>query len=189
MALRPLIQPMILSIADAREGEAGPLPAEVPVKLIKAFPAADGADEPEALVQHFLRSLQVLLRSARLYQRNHPSLTESLDVAGRNMRAMLDVLGPVTIEFEPGRITVPRISESRLPDPRSELAGLADDLKQAGVTALAILKETNVGELDTLVQLLNRALLRSDAGANGQPARGTPSGRSGSSSTTSKGFW
>jgi hypothetical protein len=151
------------------------LPAEAPAKLIEAFPANDTMGESEALVQHFLRSLQVLLRSARLYQRNHPRLTENLDVAGRSMRAMLDALGPTTIEFEPGRITVPRLSESPLPDPRSELAGLADDLKQAGVTALAVLRETNVGELDTLVQLLNRALLRSDAGTNDHSARGTPS--------------
>lgn len=170
--VRPQVKSQILSIAEEREAQAGPTPVEAPPSLVKAFPVGEGEEQSGILVQHFLRSLQVLLRATRLYQKNHPKLNENLDAAGRSLRAMLDALGPLTIEFAPGRITVPKLGESPIADPRSELAGLAGDMKHAGVTALAFLTETNVGELDTLAQLVNHALLRSDAGTNGSAARG-----------------
>jgi hypothetical protein len=147
---------------------------ESPAKFVEAYPAGQEEELMHELVLRFLRLLQVLLRSSRLYQRNHPKLIENLDAASRAMRAMLDSQASLTMEFGPGRITVPAISDSPLPDQRSELAGLAADLEQAGVTALTFLSEANVGELHTLVQLVNHALLRSEAASNGSAGRTTP---------------
>ena len=51
----------------------------------------------------FVRSLHVMLRSARLYQKNHPRLVESLEAAEESLRAAFDHAAPLAIRFEHGR--------------------------------------------------------------------------------------
>jgi len=164
----------ILPAAEASGNASGPRPAASPAKLVQAYPAGREEGLAQEQVLRFLHSLQVLLRSSRLYQKNHPKLIENLDAAWRAMRAMLDSQASLTMELGPGRITVTAISDSPLPDQRGELSGLGEDLKQAGVTSLTFLSEANVGELHTLVQLVNHALLRSDAISNGSAGRTAP---------------
>jgi hypothetical protein len=136
-------------------------------RLVEKPSEGQGWEQAEPLVVRFLRAFQVLLRSVRLYQKNHPKLLENLDAAARYLRAVLDNVGTLTLSLENGRITVASVSESPLADPRNELRGLADDLAHAGLSSLAFAPETNVGELDTLAQLVSGALLRSEASTNG----------------------
>lgn len=145
-------------------------------------PRADshGQEHAEPIVVRFLRSLQVLLRSARLYRKNHPRLLENLETADRSLRAALETLGPVALGVERGGIFVPKLGEMPLADPREEFNGLAESLARVGITSLVFYPETNQGELDTLVHLINNTLLRSDprdkekggasAAASGKPS-------------------
>src|SRR5215471_3728157 len=66
------------------------------------------------------------------------------------------------IRVERDAIVVPKLSEAPVPDPKSELRHLALDFQLAGIQTLVILRQFHVGELDTLVQLLRAALLKSD---------------------------
>lgn len=148
---------------DNRTGFSGrPTPL-----LIQKLGERPFSDQAEPLVMRFLRTFQVLLRSFRLYRNNHPVLLENLDAAARYLRTVLDVIGPLTLLVEDGRITITALGEAPLSDPRNELRGLANDLAHAGIRSLAFALETNVGELDTFAQLVNGALLRSEAGASG----------------------
>ncbi len=132
----------------------------------------------EPIVARFLRSLQVLLRSARLYRKNHPRLLDNLETADRNLRAALETLGPVALGVERGCIYVPKLGEMALADPHEEFHGLAEGLTHVGITSIIFHPETNQGELDTLVHLINNTLLRSER-RSGESA-GTPAGATGS---------
>src|SRR6266851_898940 len=134
----------------------------------------------EAIVVRFLRSLQVLLRSARLYRKNHPRLLENLEICDRSLRAALETLGPLSLGVERGGVFVPKLGEMPLADPREEFRGLPDSLTHAGITSLVFYPETNQGELDTLVHLINSTLLRSEP--RGKESGGAPAGGSGSNS-------
>src|SRR5437879_4299108 len=84
-------------------------------------------------IARFLRSFQVLLRSARLYQKNHPRILESLETAERNLRSALMLVSSVAVGVERGRLVVPMSveedSEPSLPDPHGKLHNLADELR------------------------------------------------------------
>lgn len=124
--------------------------------------AGTGAAAAQAVV-HFLRSFQVLLRSVGLYQKNHPRVLESLEAAERNLRAALELLPAVTVGVERGKLRVPALEGHLLPDHHGELSALGKELSRGGVTSLAFLPETNLGELDTLVQGLNSSLQKARA--------------------------
>ena len=109
-------------------------------------------------IARFLRSFQVLLRSARLYQKNHPRILESLETAEHNLRSALVLVSSVAVGVERGRLVVPMSveedSEHPLPDPHGKLHNLADELSKCGITSLVFLPQTNLGELDLLASLL-----------------------------------
>ncbi|HEX2711776.1 MAG TPA: PilZ domain-containing protein, partial [Candidatus Acidoferrales bacterium] len=111
----------------------------------------------------FLRSLQVLLRSVRLYQKNHPRVLESLEATEQNLRAALALLSEIIINVDRGRLVVGAPDERVLPDHHGELGALAQELYRCGITSLIFLPETNLGELDKLAQSVNSFLQRGRA--------------------------
>jgi len=102
-------------------------------------------------VSRFVRSLHVLVRSARLYQKNHPRLLESLEGTEHSLRAALDHAAPLAVRFEHGRVI---FRGQPVPDHRGEMKALAEDLSQRGVSVLVFHRETNLGELNSLATLL-----------------------------------
>jgi hypothetical protein len=92
----------------------------IPHSTSVSVPRADsnGQEHAEPIVVRFLRSLQVLLRSARLYRKNHPRLLENLETADRSLRAALETLGALALGVERGGIFVPKLGEMPLADPR-----------------------------------------------------------------------
>jgi hypothetical protein len=146
-----------------------------------AFAFLSGAQAPgqtdfgsgaEGAVIRFLHSFRVLLRSTRLYQRNHPRVLESLEAAERNLRAALAVQSPVAVGVEGGRLVVPALRGRALPDPRGEFSSLAEELSRSGITSLVFLPETNQGELDHLSRALNESLLEGGTPSHRAPRTG-----------------
>ncbi len=111
----------------------------------------------------FLRAFHVLLRSARLYDKNHPRVMNNLEAAERSLRTAIEVVGALAISAERGGIVVPKLGEVPIADSRYELNMLATELTQAGIHTLVFYAETNLGELETLAQLTNGTLLKSEA--------------------------
>jgi len=131
--------------------------------LVAARPAKPASIDPKAMeVHHSLRNLHVLLRSERLYEKNHPLRLDSLDAAYDELRRAAETLVGLEIRVERGGLVVPRLSDGHLPDPRGEMEALAADLQRAGVHSLVFSKKFHVGELDTLAQLMKASLLRSE---------------------------
>jgi len=128
-------------------------------------------------VQAALRNLHLLVRSERLYEKNHPQRLDSLDGAYDCLRNVTEILGGLEVRVERGGLVVPRVSDEHLPDARGEMQALAVDLQRARIHSLVFSKKFHVGELDTLAQLMKASLLRSeepakDAGGNSWwPAR------------------
>jgi hypothetical protein len=102
----------------------------------------------------FVRSLHVLLRSARLYQKNHPRFVESLEGAEESLRAVHDHAAPLAIRFDHGCVV---FRGQPLSDSRGEMKSLAEDLSGRGVSVLVFSRETNLGELNSLAALLSAA--------------------------------
>jgi hypothetical protein len=115
----------------------------------------------EPLIGKFLRSLHVLLRTVLLYQRNHPRMTQSLEAADRDLRAVLAQVPALSIKVErDGVIATTREAPHNtraLPDLRGELRALAAELAGAGVASLIFLHRTNLGELALFAHALNTA--------------------------------
>jgi hypothetical protein len=127
-----------------------------------------GAIEQNAIdVQRALRNLHLLIRSERLYEKDHPRKLDSLDAAYDSIRKTTEILGGLEIRVERGGLVAPRIGDSHLPDARGEMQALAIDLQRADIHALAFSKKFHVGELDTLARLVKASLLRSEDPANG----------------------
>ena len=124
-------------------------------------------DQKASEVQHALRNLHLLIRSERLYQKDHPLRLDSLDSAYDSIRNVTELLGGLEIRVERGGLVAPRIGDAHLPDSRGEMQALAVDLQRAGIHALAFLKKFHVGELDTLARLVKASLLKSEDPANG----------------------
>jgi hypothetical protein len=134
--------------------------------MISARPRREQAsDHSLAETDRALRSLHLLLRSARLYERHHPHTLQSLDNAYESLRSVAIKLNGLELRVERGGIVAFKVSEDPLPDGRGELDALATDLRRAGIRALTFAREFHVGELDTLGQLVKARLLRSDEGA------------------------
>jgi PilZ domain len=109
-----------------------------------------------------LKGLHLLLRSARLYERNHPQALQSLDSAYDSLRSVAAHLNGLELRFERSGVIAPKLGETPLPDPRGELQSLAKELQRAGMQNLIFAREFHVGELDTLAQLVKATLLTSE---------------------------
>lgn len=119
--------------------------------------------EPTALeVQKCLKEFQILLRSERLYQRNHPRVLESLEAAYEQLRSFAFAMNGLALRIERHGIVMPKLSEAPIPDVKGELQALATELQRAGIQTLVFERKFHVGELDTLAQLLKAALLKSE---------------------------
>ena len=123
---------------------------------------APSVDAKAAGVHRALRAFHLLLRSERLYDRNHPRRLESLDAAYESLRSMASALNGLEINAERGGFVVPKLSDAHLPDARGEMQTLAQELQGAGIQTLAFARKFHVGELDTLAQLIKASLLRSE---------------------------
>lgn len=143
--------------------------ANLPVR-VTAVPVA-GSRGPESLLRadarveeshRALRELHVLVRSTRLYERNHPRVLESLDSAYESLRELAGLMGGLELRVERSGIIIPRLSEAPLSDPRGDLEGLAADLQKSGIQTLIFERRFHVGELDTLTRLMKASLLRSE---------------------------
>jgi hypothetical protein len=108
-----------------------------------------------------LRELHLLLRSARLYERQHPRMLQSLDRAYESLRAVVGAANGLEIRVERSGLVAPKLSDAPLPDIRGDLYNLAVDLHRAGILNLVFAPKFHVGELDTLAQLAKGALLES----------------------------
>ena len=114
-----------------------------------------------------LRSLQLLLRSERLYDENHPHRLDSLDTAYEALRVVCGQWNGLELRIERGGIVAPKVSETQLPDLRGEMHALAADLQRAGIQTLKFSRKFHVGELDTLARLMKASLLKSTVPARG----------------------
>jgi hypothetical protein len=165
-ALKTTPQPTLVEARLGHEGAPGTAGRLSPADALRrdAFPRSEPATpkHAETTVVRFLRAFHVLLRSARLYHKNHPRVMENLDAAERSARAAMEVVGALAISAERGGIVVPKLSEVPIADSRYELSMLATELSQAGIFTLVFYPETNLGELETLAQLTNGTLLRSE---------------------------
>ncbi len=127
---------------------------------------ARATDQKAIEVNRALRNLHLLLRSERLYEKDHPLRLDSLDSAYDSLRSTTEILGGLEIRVERGGLVAPRIGDAHLPDARGEMQALAIDLQRAGIHALAFSKKFHVGELDTLARLVKTSLLKSEDPAN-----------------------
>jgi hypothetical protein len=153
---------------DPHEASSKPAADTVP-HSVQALPGklaprtkAVGIDPKLNEVHRAMRSLHLLLRSERLYEKNHPRRLDSLDGAYDSLRNTADILGGLEIRVERGGLVVPRLSDSHLPDARGEMQALARDLQHAGIGTLLFSKKFHVGELDTFARLAKASLLRSE---------------------------
>lgn len=147
-----------------------PLSSVVPASI------ASGMDQQASDVYRALRNLHLLMRSERLYEKNHPSRLDSLDGAFDSLRDIAELLGGLELRVERGGIVAPRIGDAHLPDARGEMQALAADLQRAGIHSLSFFRKFHVGELDTLTRLMRESLLKSeepasDGGKSWWPAR------------------
>jgi hypothetical protein len=137
------------------------LPATRPAAAaVRQNPPAIDARTTE--VSCALREFHLLLRSQRLYDRNHPRVMASLDVAYDSLRVIAAGLNGLELRIERGGIVAPKLNEAPLPDTRGEFHALATDLQRAGIQTLVFARKFHVGELDTLAQLVKTTLLRSE---------------------------
>jgi hypothetical protein len=153
---------------DPHEASSKPAADAVP-HYVQASPGKStprtkpvGIDPKLNEVHRAMRSLHLLLRSERLYEKNHPRRLDSLDGAYDSLRNTADILGGLEIRIERGGLIVPRLSEAHLPDARGEMQALARDLQHAGIGTLVFSKKFHVGELDTFARLAKASLLRSE---------------------------
>jgi hypothetical protein len=127
---------------------------------------ASATDHKAIEVQRALRNLHLLIRSERLYEKDHPLRLDSLDTAYDSIRNTSEILGGLEICVERGGLVAPRIGDAHLPDARGEMQALAIDLQRAGIHILSFSKKFHVGELDTLARLVKTSLLKSEDPAN-----------------------
>jgi len=169
----PLVVKATLPVQEAKRDPSQSNPDLTPRTYLRQLATAvsrvpaSATDHRAIEVQRALRNLHLLMRSERLYEKDHPRRLDSLDSAYDSIRNVTEILGGLEIRVERGGLVAPRIGDSHLPDTRGEMQALAVDLQRAGVHALAFSKKFHVGELDTLVRLVKASLLRSEESANG----------------------
>lgn len=141
------------------------LPARVSAKPVPDSNRVESTARSDARIgdiHRALRELHVLVRSTRLYQRNHPRVLESLDAAYESIRELAALMGGLELRVERSGLVVPKLNEAPLPDLRGDLEALAADLQRAGIQTLVFERRFHVGELDTLARLMKTSLLRSE---------------------------
>jgi len=148
--------------------------APSPAPLAAARERDPNADPRLAQASQALRSFHLLLRAYRLYDAAHPRVVDSLDAAYDGLRIASTELSGLEVRIERGGIVVPKLSEGHLPDVRGEFHSLATDLQRAGIHTVYFGTKFHVGELDTLAQLIQATLLRSDESAQGLGMVGWP---------------
>ena len=126
-----------------------------------------GALEDPQIVQasQALRTLNLLLRTHRLYNDSHPQVLDTLDHAYDGLRSAASSLNGLEVRIERGGIVVPQLDQGHLPDIRGEFHALAYDLERAGIYSVFFSAKFHVGELDTLAHLITDTLLRSEEAA------------------------
>jgi hypothetical protein len=131
-----------------------------------------GATEAKSADMHrALRHLHLLLRSDRLYDKNHPRRLQSVEDAYESLRALAVDLNGIEVEIQRGGLIVPKLGDNQLPDLKGEMAGLATDLLRCGINTLVFAVKFHVGELDTLARLMKDSLLVSEGlGKRGKKA-------------------
>ncbi len=111
----------------------------------------------EAAVARFLRAFQVLLKSTRLYDRDHPQVLQSLSTAEAQLRAVQATAPSRTLGVRVNEKSFVSAGGTRaIPDARGELESLAQDLARTGITTLAFPPDTHLGELVNLAAMLAR---------------------------------
>jgi PilZ domain-containing protein len=128
--------------------------------------SSTNADHRFGEVRRALGNFHLLLRSERLYEKNHPRRLDSLDGAYDSLRQIAESLEGLEIRVERGGIVVPRIGEGHLPDLRGAMQLLAVDLQRVGIWSLVFSRKFHVGELDTLARLMKESLLKSEEQAS-----------------------
>src|SRR5258708_31121234 len=146
-----------------------PRPRPGPQLQAKVAKALSVLPQSEPLLLDLIRSLRalhLLLRSARLYDRQHPRLLQSLDGAYESLRSLVANRNGLEIRVERSGLVAPKLSEAPLPDSRGDLYALTKDLQRVGIYNLIFAPKFHVGELDTLAQLANASSSKS-----GQPTK------------------
>jgi len=117
--------------------------------------AQPGRASSDPAAVKFLRTLQVLLKSTRLYDAEHPQVQENVANAEQALRAAQAAAGSpaLAIRVEEGRL-ISAASGRPLLDPRGDLKSLAEDLSRRGITSLQFTLETHLGELFNFAALL-----------------------------------
>jgi len=148
---------------EQKSPTASPSGAPIPAPVAPSIVSPYTPSEPTALEVHAcLKDLQILLRSVRLYQRNHPRVLESLESAYEQLRSFAFAMNGLAFRVERNGIVLPKLSEATLPDVRGELQALAIEMQRAGIQTLIFERRFHVGELDTLAQLVKTVLLESE---------------------------
>src|SRR3972149_670923 len=124
------LNPSNFASTDLAGAEADmPTVEAVPIAPAAGAVESDAASKLDPLIGRFLRSLHVLLRAVRLYQRNHPRVTESLEAVDRDLRTILVQVPALSIKVKrDGLIATTRQAPGNtclLPDLRGELKPLA----------------------------------------------------------------
>jgi hypothetical protein len=142
------------STQDIPAVQAIPAPGKKPeATRAEVVPVRPAFSNAENAVIFFLRQFRVLLGLARLYQRNHPRLMESLASTEHQLRIALAARSPLVVAVDPSGMLLPRQEGSPaepLHDPRGELKSLAEELLRSGICSLLFTHPINVGELDLL---------------------------------------
>jgi PilZ domain-containing protein len=148
----------------ATVSSASPEIAAIPIvdgyEVVRRMPHAPLHSAPPALdarVGEFLEAFRILLRSSRLYQRNHPRWVESLNSAEHRLRDALAAEPSVQIRIERDTLTVAHGDASTphgLPilDAHGDLKSLAEEFTRCGIASLEFLQTAHLGELDLLSQ-------------------------------------
>jgi hypothetical protein len=153
---------------DSGEERRGRTPSESRVSP-RPLSSSSSREDSQAFqdVPKALRSLQILFRSERLYEQNHPQRLDNLDSAYEALRVAAAHLNGLQLRVDRGGIIAPKLSDGQIPDLRGEMHALAADLQRAGIRTLAFSEKFHVGELDTLSRLMKATLLKSN-----EPSRG-----------------
>ena len=156
------LNPSNFASTDLAGAEADmPTVEAVPIAPAAGAVESDAASKLDPLIGRFLRSLHVLLRAVRLYQRSHPRVTESLEAVDRDLRTILVQVPALSIKVKrDGLIATTRQAPGNtclLPDLRGELKTLAAELAGAGLASFIFLRRTNLGEVALLAHALDLA--------------------------------
>lgn len=167
MALRAIF-PVVQLGRDSRLGPSSQIQEVAAEPASASLPIISQSDPALAELIRALRELHLLLRSARLYDRQHPRLLQSLDGAYDSVRAVVANRNGLEIRVERSGLVAPKVSEAPLPDARGDLYALSKDLQQIGIHNLVFAPKFHVGELDTLAQLAKASL--STSGSKSGPS-------------------